>query len=52
MIKFTAGFAAGFLTYDIIDKNQDRITDVLRKWIAQLQLKQDILKHDNPNLKG
>lgn len=52
MIKFTAGFTAGFLTYYVIDKNQNRIADILRKWIAQLELKNDILKHDNPDLKG
>lgn len=52
MIKFVVGFAAGFTTANYIQRNQVEIAKVLRKWIAQLELKNDILKHDNPDLKG
>ena len=48
MIKF----AAGFMTAWYIQRNKVEIVKVLRVWIAKLELKNDILKHDNPDLRG
>ena len=46
MMKFTAGFATAWY----IQRHKAQIVKVLRIWIAKLELKQDILKHDNPDL--
>jgi hypothetical protein len=45
-------FAAGFATAWYIARNRVKIAEFLRRKEAELQLKQDILKHDNPELRG
>lgn len=52
MMKFVVGFTAGFATAAYIQKHQVQIRKVVDIWIAKLELKNDILKHDNPDIKG
>jgi len=48
MIKF----AAGFMTAWYIQRNEAKIVKFIRNqhWIEKLELKNDIIKHDNPDV--
>jgi hypothetical protein len=52
MIKFVVGFGAGFVTANYIQKHHVDIKKVVDGWIAKLELQNDILKHDNPDIRG
>jgi hypothetical protein len=41
------GFIAGFATCWYINKHASQINAKLEEWIAKLELKRDLLKHDN-----
>ena len=43
-------FAAGFATCWLFFKYSPKIVEVLENTVAKLQLKQDILKHDHPEV--
>ena len=47
MFKFLAGFAAATLLY----KNSPKIVQKLEYVVAKLEMRRDILKHDNPELR-
>ena len=43
-------FGLGFVTAVVVIKNLPRITSVLERQLAYLELKRDMLLHDNPDL--
>ena len=43
-------FAAGFVTCWYFDRNLPKIIKLLQDTLAKLELKQDLLEHDNPEL--
>lgn len=50
MLKKVSIFVAGYTTCFLVFRNSLKIRRVLEKKIATLELRRDILKHDNPEL--
>lgn len=43
-------FILGFVAANYLHRNRDFIIKALEKQIAKLELKRDIIEHDNPDL--